>query len=274
LYFRAPGKMVTTLSSAYRYLGTHGPTKFVSTAIRVLRSKAEAFALNTNIQIRGASRIVELDHCRFALAELPNTSMKLELLSGAYEKPEREAVLHYLEPQWSVIELGACIGVVSCITNKLLENPANHLALEVNPLVLPHLRSNRDANGCAFEIMDKALAYDTDTVTFQPLLDFWGNSLYHAGGQPPVTVKTTTLENLLRERSFDKFALICDIEGQEYELISREPEAIRKAELIVLEVHPHILGKEKVELLLSTLRNLGFGILSQSKNVISFKKSA
>ena len=132
--------------------------------------------------------MVELDHCRFPLAELPNTSMKLELLSGRYEKPEREAVLHYLQPHWSVIELGGCIGVVSCITNKLLENPANHLVLEVNPLVLPFLKSNRDANGCAFQIMDKALAYGSDTVTFQPLSDFWGNSLYHAGGQPPVTV--------------------------------------------------------------------------------------
>jgi FkbM family methyltransferase len=266
--------MVTTPFSAYRYLRTRGLVKFVTTAIRVLRSKAKAFALNAEIQIRGASRVVKLDHCRFALAKLPNTSMKLELLSGAYEKPEREAVLRYLQPQWSVIELGACIGVVSCITNKLLENPANHLVLEVNPLVLPHLQLNRDANGCAFQIIDKALAYDTDTVTFHPLADFWGNSLYHAGGQPPVTVKTTTLENLLQERSFGSFALICDIEGQEYELISREPETIRRAELIVLEVHPHILGKEKVEFLLSTLKNLGFGILSQSKNVISFRKSA
>ena len=236
--------------------------------------RAEAFALKTKIQIRGASKIVELDHCRFALAELPNTSMKLELLSGAYEKPEREAVLRYLQPQWSVIELGGCIGVVSCITNKLLENPANHLVLEVNPLVLAHLKSNRDANGCAFQIMDKALAYDTETVTFKPLSDFWGNSLYHSGGEPPVTVKTTTLENLLQERHFDNFALICDIEGQEYELILREPETIRKAELIVLEVHPHILGNEKVEFLLSTLKNLGFGILSHSKNVISFRKSS
>ena len=263
-----------TILSAYRFLRTHGPIKFVTTAIRVLALRAEAFALKTKIQIRGASKIVELDHCRFALAELPNTSMKLELLSGAYEKPEREAVLRYLQPQWSVIELGGCIGVVSCITNKLLENPANHLVLEVNPLVLAHLKSNRDANGCAFQIMDKALAYDTETVTFKPLSDFWGNSLYHSGGEPPVTVKTTTLENLLQERHFDNFALICDIEGQEYELILREPETIRKAELIVLEVHPHILGNEKVEFLLSTLKNLGFGILSHSKNVISFRKSS
>jgi FkbM family methyltransferase len=200
--------------------------------------------------------------------------MKLELLSGRYEKPEREAVLRYLQPHWSVIELGGCIGVVSCITNKLLENPANHLVLEVNPLVLPFLKSNRDANGCDFQIMDKALAYDSETVTFEPWSDFWGNSLYHAGGQPPVTVKTTTLASLLQERHFDNFALICDIEGQEYELISREPETIRKAELIVLEVHPHIIGNEKVEFLLSTLKDLGFGILSHSKNVISFRKSA
>ena len=49
--------------------------------------------------------------------------MKLELLSGTYEKPEREAVLRYRQPNWSAIELGGCIGVVSCITNKLLKNP-------------------------------------------------------------------------------------------------------------------------------------------------------
>jgi FkbM family methyltransferase len=274
MYFRRPGKMVTTLFSAYRFLRFHGPKKFVTTAIRVLVSEAQVFTLETKIRIRGASRIVELDHCRFALAELPNTAMKLELLSGKYEKPEREAVLHYLQPHWSVIELGGCIGVVACITNKLLESPANHLVLEVNPLVLPFLKSNRDANGCAFQIMDKALAYDSETVTFEPLSDFWGNSLYHAGGQPPVTVKTTTLANLLQGRHFDNFALICDIEGQEYELISREPETIRKAELIVLEVHPHIIGNEKVEFLLSTLKDLGFRILSHSKNVISFRKSA
>ncbi len=266
--------MVTSLSSAFRFLRVHGPVKFVTTAFRVLVEKWEAFALKKKIQMRGASKVVELDHCRFALAELPNTSMKLELLSGRYEKPEREAVLHYLQPHWNVIELGGCIGVVSCITNKLLENPANHLVLEVNPLVLPFLKSNRDANGCAFQIMDKALAYDSETVTFKPMSDFWGNSLHHDGGQPPVTVKTTTLANLLQGRQFDNFALICDIEGQEYELISREPETIRKAELIVLEVHPHIIGNEKVEFLLSTLKDLGFRILSHSKNVISFRKSA
>jgi FkbM family methyltransferase len=265
---------VTTPFSAYRYLRFHGAKKFVITAFRVLVAKAQIFALETKIRMRGANRIVELDHCRFALKALPNTAMKLELLTGGYEKPEREAVLHYLQPHWSVIELGACIGVVSCITNKLLENPANHLVLEVNPLVLPFLESNRDANGCAFQIMDKALAYDSDTVTFEPLPDFWGNSLYHAGGQPAVTVQTTTLANLLRGRNFENFALICDIEGQEFELISREPETIRKAELIVLEIHPHIIGKEKVEFLLSTLKELGFGILSQSSNVITFRKSA
>ena len=267
-------KIIKTPVSAYRFLKVHGSRKFVNTAIRVLALEARVFALKTKIQMRGASRIVKFESCSFALEELPNTSMKLELLTGEYEKPEREAVLHYLQADWSVIELGGCIGVVSCITNKLLDNPANHLVLELNPLVLPYLRSNRDANGCAFHIMDKALAYGSETVTFKPSLDFWGNSLFHAGGQSPVTVKTTTLANLVEERHFDNFALICDIEGQEYELITREPETIRKAELIVLEVHPHILGNEKVEFLLSILKNLGFGVLSQSKNVISFRKSA
>jgi len=254
------------LHSVYRLLQSQGPTKFISILFTLIQLKAK-------IYIKGANKVVQLDHCRIALEKLPNTSMKLELLTGGYEKPEREAVLRFIQPEWAVVELGACIGVVACVTNKLLKNPTHHVVLEVNPLVLPHLKSNRDANGCAFQIIDKALAYDAETVTFSPWLDFWGNSLYHNGGQPPVTVMTTRLTDILQEQRFDKFALICDIEGQEYEMVMRETDTIEKAELIIMEVHPHILGEDKVQLMISKLAKLHFEIIGQSANVITLRKA-
>jgi FkbM family methyltransferase len=261
------------LLSAYRLLRSQGLTNFMRILVTLIQPKAKMIQLKAKIYAKGANKVVQLDHCRIALAKLPNTSMKLELLNGGYEKPEREAVLRFIQPEWGVVELGACIGVVACVTNKLLKDPTNHVVLEINPLVLPHLVSNRDANGCTFQIIDKALAYDAETVTFSPWMNFWGNSIYQNGSQPPVTVMTTNLADILQGRRFEKFALICDIEGQEYEMVMREPDTVEKAELIIMEVHPHLLGEDKVNLMISKLEELHFNIVEQSSNVITLRKA-
>jgi FkbM family methyltransferase len=229
--------------------------------------------LQVEIYIRGRNKVVWLDGCRFNLRELPNTQMKLELLTGRYELPERNAVRRYIQAEWSVIELGGCIGVVASITNRHLKDPKAHVVLEANPLVIPHLNSNRNDNRCSFKILNKALAYNANTVTFGPSQDFWGNSLLHHGGQPPVTVAVTQLREILREEQFEKFALICDIEGLEYELVMQEAKTLCDAELIIMEVHPHMIGEEKVRTLLSTLAELGFKTFDRSGLVVVLGKA-
>ncbi len=84
---------------------------------------------------------------------------------------------------------------------------------------------------------------------------------------------TTRLTDILQEQRFDKFALICDIEGQEYEMVMRETDTIEKAELIIMEVHPQILGEDKVQLMISKLAKIHFEIIGQSSNVITFRKA-
>jgi FkbM family methyltransferase len=208
----------------------------------------------------------------FRLKDLPNTSMKLELQTGRYERPERQAVLRYVRADRPVVELGGCFGVVACVTNKVLRDPGKHVVLEANPLVIPLLESNREANQCSFKVVNRALAYNEGTVTFRPWLDFWGNSLHHEGGESPVTVPATQLREILREENFEKFALICDIEGQEYELVTRELEVLRNADPIIMEVHPHVIGEEKVQTLLSKLATLGFETIDKSAQVVVLSK--
>ena len=41
---------------------------------------------------------------------------------GDYEAEERALIKRYLRPDDTVLELGACIGAVSCTTNKLLKD--------------------------------------------------------------------------------------------------------------------------------------------------------
>jgi FkbM family methyltransferase len=216
---------------------------------------------------------VSLDGCQFQLRGVPDTFMKLELLTGGYEQPERNAALRYVHAEWPVVELGGCFGVVACVTNKLLTNPKAHVVLEPNPLVIPYLQSNRDANQCSFKIVNRALAYNGDAVTLRPSLDFWGSSLLHDGGQQPISVPATRLSQILREEGFEKFALICDIEGLEYELVMREFEALEHAEVIIMEVHPHIIGEEKVQILMSKLVTLGFKLIDRSALVVVLSKA-
>jgi FkbM family methyltransferase len=249
------------LRTAYRLLREKGALAF--SAAVLTRAK-----LQLDILLRGRNKVVSLDGCQFPLRGLPDTSMKLELLTGGYEQPERNAARQYIRPEWPVVELGGCFGVVACITNKRLQDPQAHVVLEANPLVIPYLTSNRESNHCSFKIVNRALAYDADSVTFSPGLDFWGNSVHHMDGRIPVTVRATQLSEILREEKFERFALICDIEGQEYELVMREADALRNAELIIMEVHPHVIGEEKTQALISKLGAMGFRTIESSAQVI------
>ena len=83
----------------------------------------------------------------------------------------------------------------------------------------------------------------------------------------------TRLSQILREEGFEKFALICDIEGLEYELVMREFEALEHAEVIIMEVHPHIIGEEKVQILMSKLVTLGFKLIDRSALVVVLSKA-
>src|SRR5262249_41360247 len=111
------------------------------------------------------SGYARLDGCRIGL-DHPNTLFLRDLLlTGIFERPERTAIRKFLNPSLPVVELGACIGVVACTTNRLLRNPARHVVVEANPDLTPVLEENRRWNGCAFSILQKAIGYDSSSVT-------------------------------------------------------------------------------------------------------------
>jgi hypothetical protein len=50
------------------------------------------------------------------------------------------------------MDRGGCIGVVSCVINRVLQEPSRHVVVEGNPYIIPALQCNRDFNGCSFQI--------------------------------------------------------------------------------------------------------------------------
>lgn len=225
-------------------------------------------AVQTYFLSHKAAQSIDIDGCAFNIGGIPNTSMKLSLVRGNYERFERMAVRKFVDLGHPVIELGGCIGVVACITNRLLTNPTAHIVVEANPFVVPLLEENRVRNDCHFEIVNAAIAYGVESIAFTPARDWWINSVRQVReGEAKVVVGTTSLRALIEKHKFESFTLICDIEGHEFDLLLNEESAIKQAGTLIIETHPHIIGEAKTAHMLTRIQEIGFRIVDQGANV-------
>jgi FkbM family methyltransferase len=260
------------LAKTKHLLQTEGPQA-------VLREIHNSLWLRVRLKAMAHKKTTELDGCTFSLETIPDSLTKLFLLDGRYELPERRAVKKHLRRDLPVIELGGALGVVACVTNKLLAQPSAHVVVEANPLAIPPLTVNKEANHCAFEIVNRAIAYGVDSVTFNPTVDIASNSIESDGTQlygteQPVTVQAVQLGSLVAEHGFARFSLVCDIEGKEYDLVCHEIEVLKKADVIVMETHARIIGEDKNRDLISKLKGIGFEIVEEEGFVITMRRPA
>jgi FkbM family methyltransferase len=188
---------------------------------------------------------------------LVSTRHKSTLFFGRYEAEEIALARRYLDPGLPLVELGGSIGVVACVTNRLLSRPDRHVVVEASPVLLPTLEANRKMNGCKFTVEHAALAYNTDWLDF-PLE---GHFLHSRVGGPGQTarVRAVTLGMLLEKYDFGTINLVSDIEGAEIDLVEHEPEVLRRrVKILVMETHACNVGEERVSAMLAELTRLGF----------------
>jgi FkbM family methyltransferase len=198
--------------------------------------------------------------------------MKSLFVFGRYETPERHAVRCLIDPDRPVVELGASIGVVACITNKRLRSPDKHVVVEANPDLLPLLERNRDLNRCKFTVLNRAVAYGRDEVPFNRGA-FWGGNILGVWGtnESPVPVKTVTLKGILDTWSFDRCTVICDIEGAEFQMIESELETLsERVAWLILEVHDQIDARA-AEGARQRLSQLGFRCVYEEERTSAFQ---
>jgi FkbM family methyltransferase len=260
------------LAKTKHLLQTEGPQA-------VLREIHNSLWLRLRLKAMAHKKTTELDGCTFSVETIPDSLTKLFLLDGRYELPERRAVKQHLRRDLPVIELGGALGVVACVTNKLLTDPTAHVVVEANPLAIPPLTLNKEANHCAFKIVNRAIAYDVDAVTFSPTVDLASNSIDSDGTQlygteQPVTVKAIQLGSLVAEHGFGRFSLVCDIEGKEYDLVCHEIEVLKQADVIVMETHARLIGEDKNKDLIRKMTDIGFRIVEEDGFVITLRQPA
>lgn len=197
---------------------------------------------------------------------------KSQLIQGRYERPERNAIKHYLPLDKPVIELGGSIGVVACMTNQLLHHPHDHVVVEANPNMVKTLEYNRHINQCHFDIIRKAIAYDRDVVSFY---ESGFSSSIMAVSDKEIQVPTIRLGDIVATKNWQIFSLICDIEGAEVDVIAHELELLaNRVVMFIIELHPNMVGVATVEKMLTQLDSIGFEKVSQENDVYVFRNTA
>jgi FkbM family methyltransferase len=143
-----------------------------------------------------------------------------------------------------------------------------HVVLEASPQFATVIKENATRNRCDLTIVNAALAYGCDHVKF------WVNderpyssalTQVHEGGSE-ITVPATTLDALFKQFGTTKCSLVCDIEGQEYQMVKNElPLIAERVSCIIMETHPRLIGEEKTKEMIAALASAGF----QTREVVS-----
>jgi len=217
---------------------------------------------------------VTLDGLTFSVGNpLITTREKGLLYLGLHESQEIALVRQHLVAELPVIEFGGGIGVVSCIINRILAHPGDHIVVEANPDLIPTLETNRGINRCEFQIRNVALAYGGPETSLA--IDSFASSRVDGAGQRRVHVKTTTLAQLLQESGFARINLVADIEGAEVHLLEQEGSLLsQRVQALILETHSRFTGVERTTQMLAVIESLGFVETARSHNVLAFLNRA
>ena len=161
-----------------------------------------------------------------------------------------------------MLELGACLGIVSCVTNKLLRDHTRHVVVEGNPFCIPSIHRNRELNHCGFLVENCAVSAQRDVTFYLHPVYVVGGTTQRATGRP-VRVPSRSLIDL--EEKYGPFSvLIMDVEGSELEVLGASGDALTKYRLVIVELHDWAIGLDGVNRCRTTLERSGLRLVKRA----------
>jgi FkbM family methyltransferase len=259
------GKKIKTALRVYHEQGVGGIGK-------VFLEKAQLFLAAKRVEL--AHNQVIVDDCTFDVGNPTISShIKALLWLNIYEAKERRLIKQFIDPNLPIIEIGGGIGVVSCVANRILNNPNEHVVVEANPTLIPILELNRSRNHAGYKIINAALAYNVDFINLYLEKDYVSSSVKR-GSHQAITVPTISLKQILEKFEFEKATLICDIEGVEQDLVCNEASFLAASiAILIIEMHDDILGKDITSQIVTKLHEIGFKKLDEAEKVMVFRNN-
>ena len=189
---------------------------------------------------------------------------------GNYEKDERDLVKKYLKDNDSVLELGACIGVVSLTINKILKDKTKQVSVEPNPQMLQYLKENKKKNNGLFSI-ETCIVSKLSNVSFFYDENFLKSRVDKEN--PKVIIPGKTLNEMI-EQYFPFTVIVMDIEGGELEFFRSFNLKNSNIRLVIWETHmnPDMLTKNELQECYRILTEQGFNIKEKRGDVEVWNK--
>ena len=188
-------------------------------------------------------------------AELPRV-VRRGLHLGIYEEAERHLVFRAIKADDIVLEIGAGIGLIGLLAARLASDGKVH-SFEANPDLEATLRANYALNPITPNLRMDAVTADGRDLIFHKAVDIVSSSIHKTDApNRDQTVSSVAINALCEDLQPD--VIVLDAEGAETEILSSLGQFLPRC--IIVEMHPEIIGMEKVDTLLDRLSDQGFEV--------------
>jgi FkbM family methyltransferase len=183
--------------------------------------------------------------------------------NNRYEGGECNALRELLEPGDRVLELGAGVGLLSTVAATV--EGVEVVAVEANPDLIPLIHETHRLNGVeSVTLLNGVVAPRAgDPLDFYLRADFWASSM-EPDSRPfvrSVKVPSLGIGDLIAEH--DPTVIVCDIEGGELGLFDRVD--LSNVRLVVMEFHPKVYGRRRVDALHELFARRGLDVMPVEK---------
>jgi FkbM family methyltransferase len=199
-----------------------------------------------------------------------STRMRKVLLRGGYEREDARLCRKHLTPQSRVLEVGGSIGFVSLFCIKVL-GVKHYAVVEANPALIERISTNYALNGVPVPtVLNVAVSGEDGRASFRVSQDFWSSSLVERDRTSHVIdVEQVTIDKAIAQLDFEPDTLVMDIEGGEAFIPASH---LARFDLIIAELHPHIIGEEKVRALIDGLAEHGLAEIDRDDKTHVFRR--
>lgn len=161
--------------------------------------------------------------------------IRMKLNGGGYEGNEARAAQLAVRAGDRVLDLGAGLGYIATLS-ALRAGAQNVVTVEANPDLLPVIRTNLDANGCADATLLHGAAVGSavpgETLRLRQAPAFWASALTDEG--EGVDVPALAVSDLIAQHR--PTVVMMDVEGAEAGMFEAPwPDHVR---VLVMELHP------------------------------------
>ena len=184
------------------------------------------------------------------------------IYKGSYEDAERELLKRIVRTGDIVLEIGGGIGFIGLLAARLA-SPGRVVSFEANPKLQSVIKANYALNTVQPELRMQAVTIDGAPVTFHTSANVVSSSLYaRSADQVAITVESVAMKTVIKE--IRPNVLVMDVEGAEIDLLASDD--FMSVRAILVELHPHIVGQDRISALLTSLVERGYKQTAQIQN--------